>query len=133
MRGQLGAADQHGSGLIDSLIDALVAQPHSRVVREPAPQVSADLLRTPPLRQELADHAPQLSVLLDTPPVLAGPTRDRATVSLERAVPAVPAAGGVAAQLAGDRRGRPGKPLGYLPDAHPALMQVGDLDPLVLG
>jgi hypothetical protein len=42
--------------LVDSLIDAFVAQPHRQVFGVFASQVSGDLLRAPPLREQLGDQ-----------------------------------------------------------------------------
>ncbi len=55
-------AHQRRSGLVDRLVDAFRAQPHRPIVRELVTQVPADLLRAPPLRQQLTDHAAQLDV-----------------------------------------------------------------------
>jgi hypothetical protein len=55
-----------------------VTQPHPRLVGELQPQLTADLLRAPPLGQKLANQLAQLAVGLDAPPVTAGPARGRA-------------------------------------------------------
>jgi Insertion element 4 transposase N-terminal len=97
-------------GLAVRIIEADVtitgmAQPHPRLARKPQPQVAADLLRAPPLSQQLSDQLAQLAVALDPPPVRAGTARGRAAVGLERTVTAAPDC--VAAQLTRDRRRRP--------------------------
>lgn len=79
-----------------SLIDAFVAQPHQWVLGV-ASQVSGDLLRAPPLREQLGDHFAQAGVLLDSPLVTTECALDRPAVGFERPVLAVSAA--VAAQL----------------------------------
>ena len=112
------------------LVDALVTQPHARRRGELQPQVTGDLLRTPPLGQKLSHHLPQFAVGLDASPMSAGATRGRATMGMERTV--TPTPGRVAAQLARDRRGRPTQPMRDLPDAQTRVTQIGDLDPLLL-
>jgi hypothetical protein len=57
----------------------LVTEPHRRLAGEPQPQLPADLLRAPPLRQQLGDQLPQLAAGLDPPPVAAGPPRELGT------------------------------------------------------
>jgi len=91
--------------LIDGLVDALVTQPPPRLARKLQPQVTADLLRAPPLREQLGDQLPHLAVGLDPPPVTAAPARGCPAMGLERPVTA--AARGVAAQLTRNRRRRP--------------------------
>jgi hypothetical protein len=63
--GQLRRPHQHRSGLVDGLVDALVTQPHRRFVGKPSTQMAADLLRGPPLRQQLTDQLAELTVRLD--------------------------------------------------------------------
>ena len=98
-------------------------------MRVARPQVAGDLLRAPPLRQQLTDQPPQCGVV-STRADDRGPGGRRLAVGVERAVAAVAAA--VAAQLTGDRRGRPADLLGDLPDAQPGVVQIGDLDAFVL-
>jgi hypothetical protein len=92
-------------GAIHGLVDRLGTQPFGRLVGEPAPEISGDLLRAPAGKQA-ADHpAAQLLV----PGEAAGPAQWAASehppVGLERPI----AAGGVgaAAELAADGRGGP--------------------------
>src|SRR4051794_1698787 len=106
---------QSRSRLIDGLVDALMTQPHPRLGGEPHPQLTADLLRAPPLVQKLRDHLSEFGVGLNPSPMIAGATRGRATVRIERTV--TPTSGGVAAQLARDRRGCPTQPVRNLSDA----------------
>src|SRR5690606_27388428 len=70
--------------LVDGLIDALVAQLHAGVVREPGTQVSTDLLRAPSLAQQFTDHPAQFGVGLDAPTMVTAAARGRGTVRLER-------------------------------------------------
>jgi hypothetical protein len=107
-----------------------MTQPHPRLLGELQPQVTADLLRAPPLGQKLRDQLPQFAVGLDAAPMMAAATCGRATVGIERTVTQTP--GHVAAQLARDRRRRPTQPMRDLPDTQPRVMQIGDLDPLLL-
>jgi hypothetical protein len=104
-----------------------VTQPHLPLAGKLQPQVPADLLRAPPLRQQFGDQLPQLAVGLDPPPVTA---RGCAAMGLERPVAA--AARGVAAQLTGDRRWCLAQLVSDLPDAQACEPKVGDLDPLIL-
>ena len=78
--------------LIDGLVNALVTQPHPRLPGELQPQVTADLLWAPPLAQKLRDQLPQFAVGLDASPMVAGATRGRATVGIERTVTSTPVA-----------------------------------------
>lgn len=128
---QFGGSQQCRARLVHGLENALVAQPHRRLVGEPSAQVTTDLLGAPALEQQLADQLAQLEVGLDTPPMTTGTAHGRVTVRLERAV--TPAASGVAAQLARDRRGRPPELAGNTPDTPARVAQDGDLDPLILG
>src|SRR5512132_3570088 len=121
---------QPRSRLVDSLIDALVTQPHPGLLGELHPQMTADLLRPPPLVQKLCDHLPQLADDVDPSPMIASATDGRATVGIERTI--APVAGCVAAQLTRDRRGCPTQPLRDLPDAPARVAQIRDLDPLLL-
>src|ERR1700733_4092103 len=115
VRCQRRGAKQSRSRLVDGLVNALVTQPHLRLVGKPLPQVTADLLRAPPLSQKLADQLAQLAAGLDAPPMGAGPAHRRAALRLER--PVVLARAGITAQLAGDRRRCPVQLARNLPDA----------------
>ncbi len=53
-----------------SLVDAFVAQPHLGVVGEAQPEMTADLLRAPPLSKQLADHGAELAVRVHSAPML---------------------------------------------------------------
>jgi hypothetical protein len=92
--------------------------------------VTADLLRAPPLRQQLGDQLPQVTVGLDAPPMIAGSARGCAAVCLQR--PVRSAAQDITAQLTRDRRRHPAQLVSDLPDAKTCAAQIGDLDPLVL-
>src|SRR5262245_1104597 len=92
--------------------------------------MTADLLRTPTLREQLLEQLAQLVVALDASPVPTRPAGSGTPVSLERAV--TTALDRVAAQLPADRRRRAPQPCCDLPDTHAGALQVGDLDPLVL-
>jgi hypothetical protein len=63
-----------------------MAQPHRRVIREALPEMTADLLRAPPLPQQLADHPAELSVGLDLAAMLARSSGGDPTMSLEGAM-----------------------------------------------
>jgi hypothetical protein len=104
LRSQPRRAQERRSGLIDGL----VRQPHPGFVGEPAAQMAADLLRTPPLREQSTEQLAQLPVALDTTSMLAGSRSGRASMSLEWAIAAT--GDRVAAQLPADRRGRPSQP-----------------------
>jgi hypothetical protein len=121
---------QSPSRLIDGLVDALVTQPHPRLLGELQAQVTTDLLWAPPLGQKLRDQLPQFAVALDASPMIAGTTRGRAPVGIERTV--TPTLGRVAAQLPRHCRGCPTQPIRDLPDAQARVAQIGNLDPLVL-
>ena len=86
MRSQPRRPQQCRSRLIDGLVDALVTQPHPRLLGELQQQVTADLLWAPPLGQKLCDQLPQFAVGLDASPMVAGATRGRAPVGIERTV-----------------------------------------------
>lgn len=90
VRSQRRRVQQHRSRLVDGLVDALVTQLHPRLARKPQPQLTADLLRAPPLGQQPGDQLPQLPVVLDPPPVTASTARSRPAVGLERPVSAAP-------------------------------------------
>ena len=53
--GQRRRAHQRRSRLADGPVDALVTQPHLRLAGEPQPRLAADLLRAPPLGQQVGD------------------------------------------------------------------------------
>ena len=93
--------------------------------------MAADLLRTPPLRQQLDDHLLQNGVGVETSPVVADPSRRRLTVGIEGKV-AAPLSG-VAAQLAGDRRRGSPELVRDLSNTPTCVAQIGDVDPLGLG
>jgi hypothetical protein len=130
LRSQPRRPQQCRSRLIDGLVDALVTQPHPRLLGELQPQVTTDLLWAPPLGQKLCDQPPQFAVGLDASPMVAGAARGRATVRIERTV--TPTLGRVAAQLPRHRRGCPTQPMRDLPDAQARVAQIGNLDPLFL-
>lgn len=130
VRSECRGPHQHRPGLVDGLMDALVTQPHRRIVWEPSPQLPADLLGTPPLFEQLADQLAEFDVGLDattvaaSPPCGRFPMRVKGTVALLR--------NGVAAQLPRDRRWCAPQLLGDLADAHTGMAHVGDLDSFVL-
>lgn len=53
------------SWLLESLIDTLMAQVHYRIVEVLSSEMTADLFRAPPLRQQLRDRPEQLQVDVD--------------------------------------------------------------------
>jgi hypothetical protein len=65
--------------------------------------MAADLLPAPPPRQQLDEHVLQAGGCVEASTVVAGSSRGRVAVGIEGAVAAP--LDGVAAQLAGDRRG----------------------------
>jgi hypothetical protein len=82
------------------------------------------------LGQEFRNQLPQFAVGLDASPMIADPTRGRATVGIERTV--TPTPGHVTAQLTRNRRRRPTQPVRDLADVQPRVTQISDLDPLLL-
>jgi len=74
--------------LVNSLIDAFVAQPHRRVVGETLAQMAADLLRAPPLAKQLGHHDAELLVGVQPPAVLTRSTCGSPTMSIEGPIPA---------------------------------------------
>src|SRR5829696_7528523 len=95
-------ASQPRSGLVDGLIDALVAQPHRRVFREPTAEVPADLLRTPTLSEQFADDCAQLDVGIDAASMVASTPTGSASLRVEGPIAA--STRRVAAKLTRDRR-----------------------------
>lgn len=85
-RGKLRRASECRARLVDGLIDALVTQLHRRPVTEAPAQVTADLLRAPPLGRQLTDQLAQLEAGVDAPPMMTSAARGRAAMSLERAI-----------------------------------------------
>jgi hypothetical protein len=65
-----------------------MTQPHGRVVDEAQSQMTADLLRAPPLTKQLGDHSTELAVDVDSAAVPARPPHGGAAMSIERAIPA---------------------------------------------
>ena len=65
-----------------------MAQPHRRIVGEAQRKVTADLLRAPPLEQQLGDHGAKLFAGLKPPPVVTCSPGGGAAMSVERAIPA---------------------------------------------
>ncbi|BBN46307.1 hypothetical protein MAHJHV58_50770 [Mycobacterium avium subsp. hominissuis] len=118
-------------GLVHSPVDAFVAQPHQSVLGVFAPQVSGDLLRAPPLSEELGDQVTQGGILVDPPLVTTRSALNRPAVGFKRPVLAVAAA--VAAQLPRYGRWCPAKRGGDLPNTHARAAQIGDADPLLFG
>ena len=74
--------------LVDSLIDTFMAQPHRPITGKTLAQVTADLLRTPPLTKQLGHHSAKLIVGIDPATVLACPPRCSTSMSVEGAIPA---------------------------------------------
>jgi hypothetical protein len=82
---QLRGAHEYRSRLVDGLVDALVAQPHRRVVGELPLQVSADLLGAPPLGEKLRHQVAQLLIGVDATlekPALAATERRTSSTRL---------------------------------------------------
>jgi hypothetical protein len=72
-------------------------------------KMAADLLRAPPLREQVHHHhLPQVTIGLDAAPVVAITLQHRVLVSIERRRPV--AVKHLAAQLVRDRRRRPPQP-----------------------
>ena len=84
MRGQLRRAQKCRTRLVNGLVDALVTQPHRRLVREPQAQLTGNLLRAPPLEQQLMDQLAELEVGLNAPPMTSGAAGRRMPMSFER-------------------------------------------------
>lgn len=108
-----------------------MTQPHGRVVGEAQSKMAADLLRTPPLPEQLGDHLAKLIVDFDAPSVRACHAYGGATMSVERPIPAT--GDRVAPQFPRDGRRRAFEPGCDRPDAQSGLTEIGDLDALVLG
>jgi hypothetical protein len=92
--------------------------------------MAADLLRAPPLAQQLANHLAQLEAGLNATPMMPHAAHHRTPVRLERTV--TPAPGRIPAQLPRDRRRGPTQQAADVPSTQPRAAQVGDLDPFVL-
>lgn len=122
--------EQRRSGLIDGLVDALVTQPHRRLVRMVQSKVPADLLRAPPLLQQICHQVSELEVGVEATPMSACSARGRLTVRIKRPISA--ACMGVPAQFTRDRRQCPAQTVGDLTDTRTRPMQIRDLDPLFL-
>src|SRR5215475_258888 len=75
LRRQLRRTQKHRTRKVDGPVDALVAQPHRRLISEPSAQMTADLLRTPPLGQQLTDQLTQLQIGLDAASMMPGAAR----------------------------------------------------------
>src|SRR5579875_3123854 len=99
MRSQRRGPHQRRSGSVDGAVDALMTQPHVRVVTEPGVQVTADLLRAPPLRQQLGRQPPQLDIGVNPEVAPANSSRTSTTVRVKRPVTTAAADGRIAAQL----------------------------------
>lgn len=115
----------------DGLIDALRAQPQPRLPGEPLPQVAADLVRAPALRQQFADDAPQLGAGVDPAAMVPCSSGGCPTVRPERAMALRRCR--VAAQLTRDRRRSPAQPASDLTLAGSSAVEVSDLNALILG
>src|SRR4051812_18430493 len=107
-----------------------MTQPHRWITRKAEAEVTASLLRTPPLTKQLGDHGAKVNVDLDPPPVLTCPPHGGSTMGIERLIPAT--RDRVAPQLPRDRRRRATEPTGDHPQTQPGPTQIGDLDALVL-
>jgi hypothetical protein len=94
------------------MIDALMAQPHRRLIAEPVVQMPADPLRAPPLPKQLPDETAQDRIRVQPTTVLTSPSERGMTVRLERPIPTT---GCVATKLARHRRRRTTQPTGDLP------------------
>ncbi len=99
-----------------------MTQPHRRVLREALPEVPADLLRAPPLRQQLGNETAQLRVHRDPATMMTAAASDRTTVRLERPIALLRCR--VTPQLSRDRRRRTPDPPSGLPHTQPAAMQA---------
>ena len=108
-----------------------MAQPHARVRSELRTKVPADLLRTPPMRQLLHHHPPQVTAGLDTPRMVAGATSGRTAMRSERPVAAATTSG-IPAKLTRDRRWSSTQPLRDHPHAQSRVPQLRDLNAFVL-
>jgi hypothetical protein len=91
--------------------------------------VPGDLLRAPPLCQELTDGLAKLGVLLHATLVIACPAGRCLAMGLEGPITSLAA---VAGQLTRDRRCGPPDLRGDFSNAQPCVVQVGNLDALIL-
>ena len=130
LRREPGWPQEHGTGLIQRLVDALVAQAHFWFVRKPQAQVPTDLLRAPPLPEELDQQHAELSVGLHAPGRVTSTTSARPLVRVEGPIDA--ARGRVAAKLTRNRRRCATQLHGDLPHTPTRTAQIRDLDALVL-
>ncbi|MGW6276168.1 hypothetical protein [Kribbella sp. NPDC055071] len=78
-----------------------MTRPHRRLFGMAQPKVPADLLRAPPLRQQISRQFAELEVGVEAPAMSTCPASGRLAVRVERTI--TPACVGVAAQLTRDR------------------------------
>jgi DNA-binding IclR family transcriptional regulator len=116
---------------MDSLINTFLAQPHRRIIGKAVAEVTADLLRTPPLTKQLGNHSAEVIVGVDSASVMTCSTRGGSPMSIKGLIAA--AGRHVTSQLPRNRRRRSTKSEGDRPHAQPRTTPIGDLDALVLG
>ena len=116
--------------IVDRLIDRFLAEPPRRLPDEHLPELVRDLLRAPPLTQQLPDRFGQHRVEGDPPRPRSARPEPGGALGLVRAIPAVGFA--VSADLAADRRRCAAELQRDPADRHPGGTQVGDPDPLLL-
>lgn len=89
-------------------------------------EMTADLLRTPPLRQQLGDRLEQFRVDIDAPAMMASTPSHRLPMGIVRTILICPGGSGIALELAVDRRPGPLQLFGDLRDADTLSAEVGD-------
>lgn len=92
--------------------------------------MTANLLRTPPLSEQLGDQGAEVLVGLNPPPIVTCSTRSGSPLGIEGLIAA--ASRGVAAQLARNRRRCAAESFGNRAHAQPTTAQIGNLDPFLL-
>jgi hypothetical protein len=117
--------------LIDSLIDALMTQPHRWIFGKAQTQMTADLLRAPTLTEQFGNHGAEVIVGIESALMVTCSTRGGAPVGVEGLV-AAPGRG-VAAQLPRNRRRCSAETVGDRAHTQPRTAQTGDLDAFLLG
>jgi hypothetical protein len=108
-----------------------MAQPHRWIIGETVTKVTADLLRAPPLTEQLGDHTAEVIVGVDPTSMVTRSTRGSSPMGIKGLIST--AGWCVAPQLPRNRRRRSTESVGDRSHAQARATQVGDLDALVPG